>query len=162
MAEGVLNVRSHFGMARTVRVSYCVVILFLLASMALPGCSSKGPPPPDAQIQVEMLAGWYEDYKVKHGNKPPPSEDALVKYIETVQKERQITQTAEDTNKLLTSPRDGQKYVVLYGKTVNPNRERNVVLYEAEGYDGKKWVGFESKWSQEVDEAELQKLLTGK
>jgi hypothetical protein len=121
-----------------------------------------GAPPPDAQIQVEDLAGWYQYYKTKHGNKPPPNEDALVKFIQTVLTERQVPFTAEETEKLLTSPRDGQKYVVLYGKTVSPRPERNVVLHEKEGYSGKKWVAFESKWAQEVDDTELQQLLTGK
>jgi hypothetical protein len=40
--------------------------------------------------------------------------------------------------------------------------ERNVAVYEAEGAGGTKWVAFESKWSEEVDEAKLQEHLARK
>jgi hypothetical protein len=66
-----------------------------------------------------------------------------------------------DREQLLTAPRDNQRYVIHYGKPTSPNPERNVAVYEKEGYRGKKLVAFESAWSQEVDEAQLQSLLAG-
>jgi hypothetical protein len=65
----------------------------------------------------------------------------------------------EEIQKLLVSPRDGQKWVVLYGKPRPANPERSVAVHEKEGYDGKKLVAFEFGYSQEVDDAELQKFL---
>jgi hypothetical protein len=62
----------------------------------------------------------------------------------------------------MTSPRDGQKYVVQYGEPTSMNPERNVAVYEKEGYGGEKLIAFESGWSQLVDDAKLQLLLSGK
>ena len=59
----------------------------------------------------------------------------------------------------MTSPRDNQKYVVNYGKKITKDMEKNVAVYEQEGYKGKKLISFESAWSKEVDEDELQSLL---
>ena len=62
---------------------------------------------------------------------------------------------------LFISPRDSQKYVINF-KPNSTNPERNVAMHEKEGYGGKKLVAFESKWTKEVDDAELQTLLTTK
>jgi hypothetical protein len=136
------------------------LLLVSAVLLAAEGCGTgSGSAPPEEQLQVEAVADWYQSYKARHGNQPPPNEEALAKFIESVQRERSVPHTAEDTQKLLTSPRDGRKYVVLYGKTISPRPESNVVVYEAEGTGGTKWVAFESKWSVEVDDAKLKEYL---
>ncbi|MEX2140746.1 MAG: hypothetical protein WD894_15900 [Pirellulales bacterium] len=134
-------------------------MLLIAAVIVAPGCSGPGAPPPANQQHIEIVAGWYEYYRTKNGNKPPPNEGAFVAYIERELKDRGQT---VDTQELLTSPRDSQKYVVRYGAPNSTSRERNVAVYEREGYDGKKWLAFENKWSEEVDEAKLQEYLARK
>jgi hypothetical protein len=134
-----------------------LALLLLGVIMAAPGCSGGGAPPPMDQLHIETVASWYEAYRSKNG-KPPPNEAAFLAFIEREQKERGVT---FDMNELLTSPRDGQKYVINY-KSNSTRPERNVAVYESQGHDGTKWLAFESRWSEEVDEAKLQEYLVRK
>jgi hypothetical protein len=109
------------------------------------------------QLHIETVASWFQAYRSKYG-KPPPNEQAFLAYIQEEQKARGLTVDVQD---LLTSPRDGQKYVINY-KPNSATLDRNVVVYESQGYDGKKWMAFENKWSEEVDEAKLQEYLARK
>ena len=62
----------------------------------------------------------------------------------------------------MISTKKEEKYVIQYGEPTSNNPERNVAVREKEGYGDKKLIAFESAWSQEVDDAELQSLLAGK
>jgi hypothetical protein len=137
-------------------LSPLAAVSLLLAAVV--GCSSQGSPPPEGQLQIEKVAGWYQFYRSRHGGKTAPNEEALTSFIADELKQRGETVPSD----LFISPRDKQKYVVSYGKPISTNPERNVAAYEKEGYGGKKLVAFESKWSKEVDDAELQSLLSGK
>ncbi len=155
---------SSFG-SRSAAVSWrpwhWLVSLSLAFVVIAPGCGTGGgPPPPGGQLQVETVAKWYQLYRASNGNKTPPNEQAFVAFITSKLKER--GDTVPDLEGLLKSPRDGQKYVINYGKPTSPKAEKNVAVYESEGYNGKKWLAFESAWSQEVDDTELQRLLAGK
>ena len=63
-----------------------------------------------------------------------------------------------DRDTFLVSPRDGQKYVIQYGKGSANLGENSVAVHEKEGYGGKVLVAFESARSSEVDAAELPSL----
>jgi hypothetical protein len=67
-----------------------------------------------------------------------------------------------DAAAFLVSPRDGQKYVVKYGKELANLGSDSVVVHEKEGYDGKVLVGFQIGRSAEVDAAELPALTAAK
>jgi hypothetical protein len=123
-----------------------------------PGCTTSSTPPPMNQLHIESIAGWFAHYKNSNGNKPPPNEQALIAFI---QKNLQERGTTADIEEMFTSPRDGKKYVINY-KPNSTNPERNVVVYESEGAGGTKWIGYESKWSEEVDEATLKERLARK
>jgi hypothetical protein len=125
--------------------------------LATTGCAGGGAPPPMDQLHIETVAGWYQSYRSKNA-KPPPNEEAFIKFIEAEQKARGQT---VDIQKLFTSPRDGQKYVINY-KPNSTNMDRNVVVYESQGAGGTKWLAFENKWSEEVDDAKLQEYLARK
>jgi hypothetical protein len=131
------------------------LLVLFLASL---GCMGGGAPPPEGQLQIENVAKWYILYRADNRGKPPADEDAFVAFVQNKLKSRG---EADESDQLLTSPRDGQKYVVHYGKPTSTSPERNVAVYEKEGYRGKKLVAFESGYSREVDEAELQSLLAG-
>ena len=136
-----------------------LVLQFVIVSVVAPGCGlGGGAPPPEGQLAIENLAKWYQLYRADNAGKPPADEDTFIAFIESKLKARGDT---VDRDQLLTSPRDGQKYIVQYGKPTSANMERNVAVYEKEGYGGKKLVAFESAWSQEVDDAELQSFLAG-
>ena len=136
-----------------------VVAAFLVT---VGGCDfmQSAPPPPNAQLEIERVAKWYSLFRAEHRGKAPKSEE---EFIEFVSKELSKRASGDefDAEVFLTSPRDNLKYVINYGKKVTKDQEKNVAVYEQEGYKGKKLIAYESAWSKEVEEDELQDLLAG-
>jgi hypothetical protein len=129
--------------------------------LAAAGCGEEGvtPPSPEAQLAIENVAKWYGKFRQNNASKTPANEEEFLAFVEKDLKQAGITL---DRDKLLTSPRDGQKYVVLYGPPITNNSETNPVVHEREGSGGKKLVAFEFGTVREVTDAELQNLLAGK
>jgi hypothetical protein len=131
-----------------------LVVLLLAAA----GCSEGGTTPPSAQDQqtIRNVANWYGKFRQNNGGKTPANEAEFLAFIE------KDMGKPVDRALLLTSPRDGQEYVVLYGKPISTNPEKNPVVHEKVGSGGKKLVAFEFGSFREVDDAELQTMLAGK
>jgi hypothetical protein len=113
----------------------------------------------DGRVAIETVAKWRQLYTADHGGKPPADEQQFLAFIE-----KKLTERGEpfNPNELLTSPRDGQRFVVQYGEQSARLGENRVTVHEKEGVDGKMLVAFESGRSQEVDSAELPGLLAKK
>jgi hypothetical protein len=139
-------------------VRYLLTLVVALLISAQTGCGN-GPPPPNAQLNVEEVATWYQLYRARNNRKPPPNEQAFVAFIKKTMKDEQHIEMEDD---FLVSPRDGKKFVVRYGKPMSENADRNIVVYEQDGYNGKKWIAVEMGYGREVDDAELQQLLAAK
>ncbi len=138
-------------------VSRVVPSLFLAFSL-MSGCGKTAPPLVD-KAAIENVAGWHQGYVASHGRKLPPDEAAFVAYVEAQMKERG---QPFDAATFLVSPRDGQKYVVKYGKELANLGSGSVVVHEKEGYGGKVLVGDQMGFSKEVDAAELPALTATK
>ncbi len=152
-----MNAHRHPSVISAVR--WWLVLPVVAMLLAAPGCDfGAGAPPPDGQLAIEKIAQWYQLYRANNRRKPPPNEDAFIAFVQSTLEARGET---FDPDLLLTSPRDGQEYVVNYGKPTSNDPNRNVAVYEQEGYRGKKLVAFEAAWAKEVDDAELQSLLAG-
>ena len=121
------------------------------------GC---GPPaPPAGEVEINKLATWFQYYRTEHRGKAPKSEEELVAFIK---KEYEVApEKTPDMEQLLTSPRDGQRYVVMYGakQKSRVDLEKNLACYEAEGVNGKRLVAYESAWTEELDQAALDAIL---
>jgi hypothetical protein len=129
--------------------------------MVVSGCGGGSAPPPDALLNVEEIATWYQRYQAKHNRQPPPNEAAFVAFInKTLKEEQGITEGMRED--FLISPRDGKKFIVHYGKPMSTNPDKNIVVREQDGYEGKKWIATGMGAGREVDDAELQQLLAGK
>jgi hypothetical protein len=158
MPQAAFNAGKHASTVSAVR--WWVVLQFMAMLITASGCDlGGGAPPPEGQMAIERVAKWYQLYRADHRGKAPPDEGAFIAFIKTKLQSRGDT---VDPDQLLTSPRDGQRYVVQYGEPNSTNIERNVAVYEKEGYGGKKLVAFEAVWTKEVDDAELQSLLARK
>jgi|GEM_PF-2821595 len=133
-----------------------------VASLALAGCGEgrDGPPSVESQIAIENVAKWYQLYRADNTGKQPADEDAFLSFINSKLVER--GQKPVDRKKLLTSPRDGEPYVVRYGKVNSRDQNGNLVAYEQKGVNGTKLIVSELARSRVVDEPELQSLLTDK
>jgi hypothetical protein len=141
---------------------YRLAALLLVAVFVAQGCSGGGPPPPAAQRNVEEVATWYNMYRSSSpGRTPPPSEEAFVAFINKTMKEKQgITEGMRSD--FLVSPRDGKKFNIRYGKPQSSSADKNIVVWEQDGHDGKKWYATEQGYGLEVDDATLQQLLAQK
>ena len=156
MGEYSCRLQSVAGAAPGWLVLPCMVMLLLLA-----GCSDGGVgPPSEGILAIEDVALFYQQYRSKNGGKVPPNEEAFLTFVEG--EKTKLGETL-DPEEFLTSPRDKQKFVIVYGKLLTVNDE-NVAAYEKEGYGGKKLIGVESGAfvrGREIDDAQLQKLIAG-
>jgi hypothetical protein len=146
-------------MARLTSSHRALVLGVLAVAAFVAGCSGRGAPPPNVQLNIEQIAYWYQLYRSRHNRQPPPNEEAFVSFIKKTMTEEQNIPMHDD---FLVSPRDGKKYTIRYGKPMSDNPERNIIAYEQEGGDGKKWLVVEMGYGKEVEDAELQQLLAGK
>ena len=138
---------------RSVELRLVILIGILLLA---PGCGGAGPPP-EGQIAIENVARWYQSYRINNRGKPPADEKEFVDYINGRLKAQEDD---TDVDQILTSPRDGKKYVVRYGKPNSNSPDRNVAVHEQEGYGGKKLLAYEVVYAKEVDDAQLQAILS--
>ncbi len=148
--------------APTLAVLRRPLLLAWVIFLAVTGCGQRANAPPsvESRIAIENVAKWYQLYLANNAEKQPADEEAFVAFINAKLAER--GQGAVDRKKLLTSPRDGEPYVIRYGKVNTKDQEHNLVAYEKNGINGKKLIVSELARSQEVDESELQSLLLGK
>lgn len=78
----------------------------------------------------------------------------------TMKEEQGITEGMREN--FLISPRDQKKFVVVYGKPRTSDSSKSIVVYEQEGYAGKKWMAAEMGSGKEVTDEELKQVLAGK
>jgi hypothetical protein len=99
----------------------------------------------------------YGRYRAAHRGTPPPDEAALKKFISGLSPTEQSGLGIDPANleKMFTSPRDGQPYVVLYKSS------GAVIAYEQVGKNGKRLVAYPDTKVEEVDEARLKELVPG-
>lgn len=142
------------GTAGTVRRTWRVLgegiaSVFFIASLV--GCS---PPPPEKQgvdsyQNLMTVIGAYVKATDKNGR--PPSKVADIK---------PFLVDFGDPDTLLTSPRDGQPYVIVWGIDINKVMERPnvpIVAYEKTGKDGKRYVS-RGRMVFDVNEEDFQKM----
>ena len=89
-------------------------------------------------------------YATRDLRRPPQKVDELLPIFEKAR--------IEDPQSFLTSTRDGQPYVMIYGKRP-PNVHRDLVGYEQTGVDGKRYVAFTLGNVEEVDETRFRELV---
>jgi hypothetical protein len=104
-----------------------------VAGLALAGCSSKPPPKrePPVEVYLRRLVQAYDVAEYKLG-RPPRNEDELKRFLGE-------TGATEDPEQLLVSPRDGQKYVVYYGRRLDPYGSE-LLAHEKDGADGTRYA----------------------
>lgn len=128
-----------------------------MATLSGCGGDSYSPPSTEALLSIENVAKWYQVYRSRNRGKQPADEGAFLEFINS-----ELASRGAPTvdNSLLTSPRDGQPYVIRYGQVTGNDQENNVVAYEQVGSNGMKLMVTELARSREVDEAELKSLLS--
>lgn len=102
---------------------------------------------------LRALAIAYGQCTSQSRGRPPRDEAFLRKFIERQGPAFLESLQVESVDELFVSPRDGEPYVVIYGK------QSPVVAYEAVGEDGKRWVADNVGAVEEWDEATLREKV---
>jgi hypothetical protein len=139
-------------------LSVGLAVSFLFA--AATGCDRGGKQAVEREeSNLKPLALLYGQYISKHQGKRPANKDEFVKYLQG--NPELVKRFAKDTpiEQLFVSSRDKKEYVVAYGpgrQGVNPSQD--VIAYEQEGLEGKRWIATSVGEVREVDEAKFQEL----
>jgi len=119
------------------------------------GCRGKGVAPsndPEVKQRLEKLFRLYRAYVDRH-KKGPPNEEALRQFGQTMSaKEKDEHLIGDDVDRLFTSPRDNQKFVIRYNLKLEPGGPTRAVAWEATGKNGMRFVALTVGYVEEYDE----------
>ncbi len=132
------------------------LVLLLMAGCQSATRDAASDPQAARLLALSML---YARYQNANQGRSPASEEQFKTFIrEYGNKIQELVQT-DDADAVFTSLRDGQPYVVLYGKATAQQQSSGLVAYETEGADGKRYVGYRLGYVEEVDEERFRQLI---
>ena len=122
------------------------------------GCGGSSESSTEDWQEFRNLTILYCDV-VKHTASPPVSEQAFKAHLQSVGGQA-VAKALEVANveELFISKRDGKPIVLIYGQRP-PGVRSDVGLYEQEGVNGKRLVGYTLGMVEEVDEAKFRELV---
>jgi len=120
------------------RLAAGLCLTLSLAAMVQIGCTSQQEQVAQEQEEsnLTLLKNLIGQYQARNRGQLPPNEQALRKYIEEYGQYMLNKSGAATVDDLLTSERDGKKFVVLYGKPIVVDEQRRMIAHEQEGKDG--------------------------
>jgi hypothetical protein len=131
----------------------------LVVSWLAPGCGKAPPSKPKHDVDIRGLWHVYVEYMTKN-QKPQGaknSEELREWATNNMTKERLELMAVYDLEAAFISPRDNLPYVVL---PINKKREDGgIIIHEAKGVDGKRFVAFGKSMVQEMTEEEFRNAL---
>ena len=142
------------------RCSRWLAVTMILSGLPSAGCTGKNAAQERDHADINAIATVYRSYAQIHGG-PPPNEQVLRKFIESLPGEKRKALKAEDIDAIFISPRDRQPYVVCYGEATK-GLIPDYYIYEKEGFEGKRWVACSMGFVSEMDRAEIDKRVGGK
>ena len=126
--------------------------LVLVVSAGCRAGSTVGTTDPEAKLRLERLLEFYLRHADQKG-KGPPNEHAFKEFIRKVSRDEPgRAGVGEDLDQLLTSPRDGQKYLVRYGLTIDRAGDAQPVAWEHTGSGGNRFVALSMGYVEEYSE----------
>jgi hypothetical protein len=141
-----------------VRRSVCglLLVLFYVA-----GCRSRDgatTTDPEAKLRLERILEAYTWYIQDH-RKGPPDEKTFLAYLRKLPAEKhKRLQVGDDIDSLMTSPRDGQRYVIRYNLANLLEGDTRAVAWEHTGYGGKRFVALNMGYVEEYREEDFNEL----
>jgi hypothetical protein len=139
--------------APTARALFCVALLALTCTS---GCSESTVPNDDDGEKLRQLTILYAQFAVTNEDTGPADEAEFKQFIS--QRPGEI-----DIEPMFMSERDGQPFVILYGKKLTnsygSSGPPDVVIYEEVGVGGKRYLGAAGGEVGIVDEAKFKELV---
>src|SRR5262245_9314131 len=148
------NQRGKCGMARAASaVSWRGWSIVVVLSGCLVGCHKDGgDTEPQAKGHLRKLLALYQVYGEKN-SRGPPDERALRDFGQKLTaKERDEYLIGDDIDGLFTSPRDKQKYVIVYNVRLDPGGATRAIAWEADSQGGKRYVALSVGYVEEYDD----------
>jgi len=139
----------------------------LVAVTALVGCSQSSPESSVASLNesnVQRLTNLYFAYQKKFDLIGPKDEQDFRQFVQGISAEK-LTRIGLDPSSIdavFVSERDGQPYKIRYRVKGNIRGSDEPVVFESQGVDGKRMVGFLNMTQREVDAAEYEQLWGSK
>jgi hypothetical protein len=143
-----------------VRCATVVAVMSVACLLSTSGCGSAELPKNDEAVtQLKVLGMLYGRYMEANRMAAPPSEEKFVAFLES--EPANWDKLAASPQELMTSPRDGQPLVVLYGPAVKEPSGGGFawIAHEKTGVDGKQ-LAVNARGSVELkDAAEIAQLF---
>lgn len=112
---------------------------------------------------VLRLSNLYQAYRLRNNSQGPQDQAALVAFLREKMIPERLERMGVDPDNiegLFVSDRDGEPLVVRYGVPGGLGAV-DAVVFEKEGSDGKRQVGFTDGSLKEVDAGQYEQLLQG-
>lgn len=127
------------------------------------GCGGQSPESRLAELNdtnLKRVANLYLAYQMEHEFRGPQDEQTLIQFAKGISptKLERIGVDPSAIEQVMVSQRDGQTFKVRYGVKGSMMGSQEPVVFEAEGKDGKRMVGFLDMSQREVDASEYDRL----
>lgn len=135
------------------------VLLLLLAATAGCGAKSSDSGPQNAAEFKSLTTLYYA--MVRNGERPQDEADFKARIrgnLAPMAEKLGVT----DVDGLFISKRDGKPLVIAYGPPPASAGGQEVIVYEQDGIDGKRLVGFSMGSIEEADQARFEELVPKK
>jgi hypothetical protein len=143
----------------------CILPFLLIVFTTLAGCG--GDVDPDGAVaaanssNIQRLTNLYLAYQSENGWIGPVDDASLKKFISTLPPTTltRIGIEPGSIDAILVSERDGKPFKLRYKVVGNMMGSTEPVVFESEGVDGKRMVGFLNMTQRDVDPAEYDSLF---
>lgn len=130
-------------------VASSLVILFLI------GCASNsGPREDETTMDMRAIARIFESTQSFY-NRPPKDLEEIRKFLTDFHTDR----IGDEPDKVLTSSRDGQPYVIIIGAQFGTGMGNEIVMYEKKGAEGKRYVMFTDRSVRQLTDDEFKQAV---
>jgi hypothetical protein len=108
--------------------------------------------------RLKPLVLMYGQALGQNGGRPPANEEQFKSFIAKQGEYMLQSYKLDSIDELFISERDGEPYVVFYGKP-SPGATPGLCAYEKVGVNGNRYVGYTLGIIEEVDEAHFRELV---
>jgi hypothetical protein len=136
-------------------------LLCVVCVVACAGCGRSSAPDPHGHAGSVLgeVTKTYAGHLRAHGYKPAADEAEFKKILAEAGDGVLKRAGVRSLDDMLVSPRDSQPFAIAYGKVARRLLDRGVVAYEQTGVSGRRLVGFELGYVQELDQQAFDQLL---
>ena len=146
-----------------IRFSRFDIVAVVVGAAVLVSCGRQSGPIAQEQVNLSWLGQMYAKYISQNKGEPPKSMEDFRKFVEKKTSAERLTHLqVANVSELFVSPRDGKPFtMVSYEKlpAMKVGQPPPVVLYEAEGRDGRRAIALLGGVTRTVEDAEVQKMV---